>query len=543
MGESDSRPVRLITFLGTGAYHSVAYRLGDRIARPGPWIALALHELLDPPPAETVVLATEQAWTKNGAALCGAFAEAGLDGPRHVPVPVGRNETELWEQFEIVKRELRAGGPRVVVDITHGFRHQPFFAAGVIAFVRLVDREQPEVEVVYGAFENKERIDGVGEVAPVLDLTSFVDLVDWTHDLVLFLESGRLGRLSERTERLGRAVREAWVQAGKHGDRPRLEELGKAIEAFARDLQTIRTGPLLLARVDRKGNRPRLRPSSVRVLLAEVERAQADAARHVPPLADVLERVRKMAEPLVFDGDHLAGAIGQPVLAALIDLYLAMGRYVEAITALREACISAHASPAAARPGLPDFDDGEREFAEELWRRAEGGRAEGLAELRNDIDHAGYGRDADSAENLINRIRDQAEAYRRAELPEVPHAERIFVNISNHPSAEWGAEQRRAARDLAGRIEDVPFPDVGPDWSLRRLRREAERILQQLPDGTTHAMVQGEYTLTMELVRRLQQKGVRCLAATIERRVEKTEDGREIRSFRFVRFRDYPQLA
>jgi hypothetical protein len=97
--------------------------------------------------------------------------------------------------------------------------------------------------------------------------------------------------------------------------------------------------------------------------------------------------------------------------------------------------------------------------------------------------------------------------------------------------------------DFAEELRDITFPEVPPEADAETLLRLADDIVTDLPPETTHALVQGEFTLTMELVRRLQRMGVRCLAATTERKVERTEDGREMRSFRFVRFREYPRLT
>ncbi len=67
----------------------------------------------------------------------------------------------------------------------------------------------------------------------------------------------------------------------------------------------------------------------------------------------------------------------------------------------------------------------------------------------------------------------------------------------------------------------------------------ARQCLSAVPPGTTHALVQGEFTLVLELVWRLQDRGVTCLAATTERQTTDHGDGRRTSTFRFVRFRPY----
>lgn len=118
-----------------------------------------------------------------------------------------------------------------------------------------------------------------------------------------------------------------------------------------------------------------------------------------------------------------------------------------------------------------------------------------------------------------------------------------FVNLSNHPTEKWDEAQTRAAHALAERIQDVPFPAVPPEADEAAIGMLAKVCLAKVPRETTHALVQGEFTLTVELVRLLQARGVTCLAATTTRNVEEESNGRKVSSFTFVRFRAYPELG
>ncbi|RMF66145.1 MAG: hypothetical protein D6740_13420, partial [Alphaproteobacteria bacterium] len=73
--------------------------------------------------------------------------------------------------------------------------------------------------------------------------------------------------------------------------------------------------------------------------------------------------------------------------------------------------------------------------------------------------------------------------------------------------------------------------------------RLARDLVSRIPEGTGHALVQGEFTLTCQLVRCLQAYGITCWAATTERDVEKRPDGMKVSRFRFVRLRRYPDLG
>ena len=304
---------RLLSFLGTGRYEPVTYELDGRTAGTTPFVARALAELVAP--REIVILTTEAAERKHGTELRRALGETGFPEPCFVRVPEGRSRDELAELFRILCRELRGEldgrQGHLVLDITHGFRAQPFFAASVLAFTRAVDDPPPEVRVVYGAFEQRS---GDGK-APIWDLTYLVEVLDWAQALRLFLRTGRATEAACATERLGRELRRAWAVGGRSGERPRLAELGEALSEFGADLETLRTGDLLLGRDDETRRR-----ASARELAEALEAARAEVDEHLPPLAQVLDKVEAMVRPLVGEFRDLQAAEGRRAVGALAEL-------------------------------------------------------------------------------------------------------------------------------------------------------------------------------------------------------------------------------
>jgi hypothetical protein len=113
----------------------------------------------------------------------------------------------------------------------------------------------------------------------------------------MFLQTGRAEAAGSATERIGGDLKKAWAQAGRQGAEPSLAEFGKALTRFGADLETLRTGDLLTGR-------GMTMPSAARLLRA-ARAAKEDLARHAPPLADILERVAAMAEPLAGAGADL----------------------------------------------------------------------------------------------------------------------------------------------------------------------------------------------------------------------------------------------
>jgi hypothetical protein len=121
----------------------------------------------------------------------------------------------------------------------------------------------------------------------------------------------------------------------------------------------------------------------------------------------------------------------------------------------------------------------------------------------------------------------------------------MFLNISNHASRDWPDSQRRAAENLGGSIADLMFPDVPPEAGEPEVEAMSEKIAERVAGmHPVAAMVQGEFTLTWLIVRRLQQMGIACYSATARRdvAVQSQPDGsiKKTSTFRFVRFRRYP---
>jgi len=527
MSESSEGPhvARLVTFLGTGNYQDTVYRFAEREAAGTSYVCRALAELLRP--SDIAVLATEEAKQRHGDGLKEALRAGNFPTPRFVRIPLGSDPRELWQQFDVIKGELRGSDGTVMLDITHGFRSQPFFAASVATFVHAVDQKPPDLRICYAAYEAKDRDTGA---APIWELSEFVALLDWSRALAMFLKTGRAEEAGAATERLGRALAKAWADGGKQGERPNLDRLGSALSSFGADLQTLRTGDLLIGRGTAK--------SSVAGLLKGVQEAQEHVAKYVPPLADVLDRVVEMVEPFGGAGRDLSGAEGRKATVELAELYLRLGRYLEAAATVREGWVNLYAPKTALVPGATTFDSRERERAEKRAQEHDPTFRE-VTDRRNDFLHAQYRPSGQKATDIADTMRSLVGKLRTAS--ETPRGA-CFVNLSNHPSAAWEDAQRKAALTLAERIEDIAFPAVPPDADEKTVEALAEKCVAQVPPETSHALVQGEFTLTVELVRRLQARGMTCLAATSEREVDEEGDGRRVSTFRFGRFRAYPEL-
>ena len=118
----------------------------------------------------------------------------------------------------------------------------------------------------------------------------------------------------------------------------------------------------------------------------------------------------------------------------------------------------------------------------------------------------------------------------------------MFLNLSNHPSANWSQEQTEAAMRLYGEIVDLPFPAVAPDGDEDYIAALADeycsKVLEYAKTQTVTVHLMGEMTLTFALLQQLQIQGVPCVASTTQRETVE-EDGVKKSIFRFVKFRKY----
>jgi hypothetical protein len=125
---------------------------------------------------------------------------------------------------------------------------------------------------------------------------------------------------------------------------------------------------------------------------------------------------------------------------------------------------------------------------------------------------------------------------------------RAFLNLSNHPCADWSEVQTQAALALgASHVQDLRFPQVDPNASTEQVQDLARQVAAQvaaLQPAAVH--VAGELCLTLALVGLLQAQGLPVVCATTRRDTteETLPDGstRKLARFHFVQWRAYPKV-
>ena len=364
--------MRLVSFMGTGQRIETSYRLQEgSVAIRTPHISHALSEFFKP--SEIVLVSTQEAWKQHGATVTKIITDSGHPSPEMVEVPTAGDSPSLWRLFESVVDCLRDCRHPVLLDITHGFRFQPFFASSCVEFVQSVLPEPPQVRVFYGEY----RPDGD---SPVWELTTFLDVLEWSRSLMMFMRTGRADDCAKAANALARDLNREWAEAGKPGPKPELGRLAGAMAKFGGDFVSVRVGALLLGVCNSQ--------SSAAQLLQAISASRDEAQRHLPPLGLVLDPLQSMVAPLVCKGP-LSSAIGQKALISLARLYRSMGRFGEACSILREGWITKGAPPEASNPGTKEFNKEARKRQEDEWF-GRTPQADSVSEVRNDIQHAGF---------------------------------------------------------------------------------------------------------------------------------------------------------
>lgn len=598
----------------TLGYDPVVYEIEGRRAARTPLVMKAITECLAPVEA-VVVLGTQevQAQRVDTGDLARALGRPfqfvcipkGEDEAerwelfRHIQAALAREPLEAAGEA--------AAPTEILFDVTHGFRTQPLFAMAVLSFTQAAwvrDRvaEAPTLRVLYGAYDPNNK-PTEGGAAPIWDLTQQLSVTRWSGALDALQRFGRADDL----EALGQAVTrwqvaearargESGAQLGRYNAPKRFGELARG---FADALALARFAHSTADAVDvPSGALERGSALALDTFLAS-EEAQA-LQQALPVLEDSFQRLRAWLQPLrtpTFEGWQSLQA-----LAALAQRFGHLERYSEQIAAVREGLVLLFAAqtgrPLALRPGQAGYDRAydtierslgavaakarqrQGEGCEATAAFAEALRAAGIAptptrveiarcfadcaQPRNDIHHGGLNQQPRSAQSLRTQLTTLCERFCAlvehgpdADAPATdagPGADAppgCFLNLSNHPLAQWSSAQREAAEALGhGAPRDLPgaMPQVDPAWDTAAVEALADDVAERaVREGARGAFVATDFTLTVALVRALQRRGVAAYSATTRRESseEVGADGAVVKRsvFTFVAWRAYPRAG
>ena len=157
-------------------------------------------------------------------------------------IPDGKRESEIWDIFRIVLDQLKQGDD-VVFDITHAFRSIPMLAIIVLNYAKIM-KDITIGGIYYGAFEvlgsihEAKKIPPKERRVPVLNLTSFDQLMEWSFAINRFIEAGDAAHISRLASYSARSV----LSATKGEDRTAhlLRRIAGDLDSFTKTLSTCR---------------------------------------------------------------------------------------------------------------------------------------------------------------------------------------------------------------------------------------------------------------------------------------------------------------
>ena len=159
-----------------------------------------------------------------------------------VDIPDGKSEAEIWDIFNIVFGLLKKDD-EVVFDITHAFRSIPMLAIVILNYAKVM-KNVTLVAIYYGAFEVLGNPHEVRKLpiekrrAPIHDLTAFDYLLDWTVAVDRFVEAGDAGLIN--TLARGGLKQILAESEGKDRNAAAIRNIGQTLASYCQAMTTCR---------------------------------------------------------------------------------------------------------------------------------------------------------------------------------------------------------------------------------------------------------------------------------------------------------------
>ena len=312
-------------------------------------------------------------------------------------VPEAHTTDDIWKLFGMLTDCLQ-DGDCVLFDITNGFRSLPVLALIAISYLRVV--RQVEIKgLIYGAFDAKTS----DNKTPIFDLLPIVSLLEWTSATDLFIKTGNGEALSTLLQ----------------SSETTTQNLAVSIEGIAQGLQLLRPMDVM---------------QEAAILPERIKAAAPSVSISVPQFAALLGRVEKdysafgLPNPTDYQNCPQSSLLRQ---LKMVEWYAVKGQTVQALSIAREwlpslLCYHFKLDPLDKRHReemelllnggkIKDKDgktiresihlDDWSKFPKEKTKplnRLWGGNFN-LANLRNDVLHAGFRKNPKSAKDILEQ--------------------------------------------------------------------------------------------------------------------------------------------
>lgn len=299
--------LKIISFLGSNKYEEVIYLHPDyqhnQLKLATPFYQEALVEFYQP--QTLYVILTPTAETKNWQKLASRL-ENKVDLQPIKNIPENNTPEDIWFIFKCVTDCLQSGD-EVIFDITHSFRSIPIVALLAASYLRVV-RQVKIKGLLYGAFEARDQ---ETKETPSFDLFPIVSLLDWTTATDQFIQTGNaqaLGNLLKNSNNVNQNT----------------ENLANNLNNIALNLEL-------------------LRPIDVTIeaakLSAYIRATEATISQDIPPFATLLKRVESDYGRFGLADTQTERSQAKEILAKqleMIEWYIDKQQLVHALSIARE---------------------------------------------------------------------------------------------------------------------------------------------------------------------------------------------------------------
>ena len=155
---------------------------------------------------------------------------------KSIEIKKGENEEEIWDIFQKIYDVLEEND-EVTFDVTHSYRFLPILGLLLLQHAKFLKNIKVE-KLCYGAFEMKYKIKNENEemeVSPIMDLTSFSKLQDWSLSGYSFVKTGMAANFTDLAKKEFKST-----SKNIDMDKINLEKISKKLENIALDLYTNR---------------------------------------------------------------------------------------------------------------------------------------------------------------------------------------------------------------------------------------------------------------------------------------------------------------
>ena len=289
--------VTLVSFLGIREYLHCRYTFGGKTSSLKPFVQEALIELISSSEIKVervIILCTEYAkkcnWEDtnryNGSGLKKRLSNIKPQLEIEcLDIPEGQSEEELWKIFSILYEKIKPA-ETIYLDITHSYRSLPMLVIPFINYTRLL-KDIKIGGIVYGAFESlgtKTEIESIPEekrIAPIFNLITFDELLQWSNGINLFTNFGNANLIKDLIKEKTIPVLKG--SKGKDFKYQNLENLATRLDKICKMISAVR------------GNRIN-KGKEFMYLKESIEKLSVEESI-IPPLIPLLEILKKKADP------------------------------------------------------------------------------------------------------------------------------------------------------------------------------------------------------------------------------------------------------